>query len=215
MAKGNNKESKGITLGQPNNLVEMVDYQSGAIVSRTILDKPAGTVTLFAFGKDQGLSEHTAPFDALVQILDGEATVTISGESYHLTKDEKKTLITYRLERSRESLKAAELMFENKLFIPAMNRIYYSMFYAVQALLIINESTFSKHGQVKGFFNKEYIKPGIFPKEFGKLYNAAFEYCQKFDYVDLIIPEQELVSDYIPKAKTFIEKLSEYINEQI
>jgi len=49
-----------------------------------------------------------------------------------------------------------------------MNRIYYSMFYSVQALLVLDEKAFSKHGQVKGYFNKEYIKSGIFPKEFGR-----------------------------------------------
>lgn len=132
-----------------------------------------------------------------------------------MTAEEKITLIKYRLERSNESLEAAELMFENNLFIPAMNRIYYSMFYAVQALLVLKESAFSKHGQVKGFFNKEYIKAGVFPKEFGKLYNAAFEYRQKFDYVDLIIPEEQLISDYIQKAKPFIEELSKYILKQL
>lgn len=89
------------------------------------------------------------------------------------------------------------------------------MFYAVQALLVLKESAFSKHGQVKGFFNKEYIKAGVFPKEFGKLYNAAFEYRQKFDYVDLIIPEEQLISDYIQKAKPFIEELSKYILKQL
>ena len=121
-----------------------------------------------------------------------------------MTKEEKITLIKYRLDRSHESLKAAELMLENKLYIPAMNRIYYSMFYAVHALLILNESAFSKHGQVKGFFNREYIKSGIFPKAFGKLFNTVFEYRQKFDYVDLIIPEKDLISDYISEANIFI-----------
>jgi uncharacterized protein (UPF0332 family) len=127
-----------------------------------------------------------------------------------LTKEEKITLIKYRLDRSHESLKAAELMLENKLYIPAMNRIYYSMFYAVHALLILKESAFSKHGQVKGFFNREFIKTGIFPKEFGKLFNTVFEYRQKFDYVDLIIPEKEFISDYISEANIFINTLSEF-----
>jgi len=58
----------------------LVDYQDGSIVSRTIIDKAAGTLTLFAFDQGQALSEHTAPFDALVNILDGEAEVTISGQ---------------------------------------------------------------------------------------------------------------------------------------
>jgi quercetin dioxygenase-like cupin family protein len=57
----------------------LVDYQPGSVVSRTVIDKPAGTLTLFAFEAGQGLSEHTAPFDALVYILDGEAEITISG----------------------------------------------------------------------------------------------------------------------------------------
>ncbi|ADT83628.1 cupin domain-containing protein [Thermococcus barophilus] len=65
-------------------LKDMVEYQEGAVVSRTIIDKKTGTVTVFAFDKDQGLSEHTAPFDALVYILEGKAEVVISGKSYYL-----------------------------------------------------------------------------------------------------------------------------------
>lgn len=66
------------------NLAEMVNYQEGAVVSRQITKADAGNVTLFAFDKDQGLSEHTAPFDALVHILEGEADVTISGQPFRL-----------------------------------------------------------------------------------------------------------------------------------
>jgi len=66
--------------GRALKTIELVDYQEDAVVSRTIIDKTTGTITLFAFDEGQGLSEHTAPFDALVQILDGEAEITISGE---------------------------------------------------------------------------------------------------------------------------------------
>jgi quercetin dioxygenase-like cupin family protein len=65
-------------------LVDLADYQEGPIVSRTIIDKKTGTVTFFAFDKGQGLSEHTAPFDALVYLLDGEAEVVISGKPFRL-----------------------------------------------------------------------------------------------------------------------------------
>jgi len=65
-------------------LADLASYQNGSIVSREIIRKSTGTVTLFAFDKGQGLSEHTAPFDALVHILDGEVEVTISGKAYHL-----------------------------------------------------------------------------------------------------------------------------------
>ena len=67
---------------------DLVDYHEGSIVSRAIIDKTTGTCTLFAFSEGQGLSEHTAPFDALVYILDGEAEVTISGKSTRLKECE-------------------------------------------------------------------------------------------------------------------------------
>ena len=72
---------------QATRLIELVDYQEGSIVSRALIDKSAGTLTL-AFGKGQGLSEHTAPFDALVYLLDGEAEVTISGKPLQLKQGE-------------------------------------------------------------------------------------------------------------------------------
>jgi len=70
------------------NLKNLVEYQEGAIVSKEILKKEAGTVTLFAFEQGQGLSEHTAPFDAMVSILDGTAEVTISGQPYRVQESE-------------------------------------------------------------------------------------------------------------------------------
>ncbi len=132
-----------------------------------------------------------------------------------MNKEEKQALVKYRLDRANESIKAAQLLFENRLFIPAMNRVYYSMFYSVQALLVLNEKAFSKHGQVKGYFNKEFIKSGVFPKEFGKLFNTVFEYRQKFDYVDLLVPEEELISDYIVEAKKFIAQISSFLNDKL
>jgi quercetin dioxygenase-like cupin family protein len=71
-------------MSQVMNLAGMVAYQEGSVVSRTLIDKKVGTVTLFAFAVGQGLSEHTAPFDAMVYLLDGEADVSISGKPYHL-----------------------------------------------------------------------------------------------------------------------------------
>ncbi|RJQ31627.1 cupin domain-containing protein [Candidatus Parcubacteria bacterium] len=69
-------------------LDEMINYQDGAVVSREILKLPTGTLTVFAFDAGQGLSEHTAPFDATVYILDGEAEVKISGNSHIVKKGE-------------------------------------------------------------------------------------------------------------------------------
>jgi quercetin dioxygenase-like cupin family protein len=70
------------------NLNEMIDYQKDSVVSRSLIKKKTGTVTLFAFDQGQALSEHTAPFDALAYILDGESEITVSGKTYHLKTGE-------------------------------------------------------------------------------------------------------------------------------
>ncbi len=69
-------------------LADLADYQEGSVVSRTLVKEEQGSVTLFAFDRGQGLSEHTAPFDALVQVLEGEAEVTTAGESHRLQAGE-------------------------------------------------------------------------------------------------------------------------------
>lgn len=66
----------------PQVLNSIVDYQTGAVVSKEMLRTNHGTVTLFAFDKGQGLSEHTAPFDVIVHVAEGEADITISGQMY-------------------------------------------------------------------------------------------------------------------------------------
>jgi len=70
------------------NLSGLIAYQPGSVVSRTLINKKAGTVTIFAFDKDQGLSEHTAPYDALAYVLDGLVDITISGETQRLSAGE-------------------------------------------------------------------------------------------------------------------------------
>jgi len=69
-------------------LADVVDYQAGSVVSRTLIKKGTGTVTLFAFDEGEGLSEHTAPFDALVFVADGEAEITISGIGHRVAAGE-------------------------------------------------------------------------------------------------------------------------------
>lgn len=76
----NNQNFKKVIL----NLNSLLDYQEGSVVSRTLVNKDFGTITLFSFDKEEGLSEHTAPFDALVYVFDGQAEITISKETFIL-----------------------------------------------------------------------------------------------------------------------------------
>ncbi|MFP4164787.1 MAG: cupin domain-containing protein [Chitinispirillaceae bacterium] len=69
-------------VGHSFSYADLVNYQDGAVVSRTVIDYDAGTVTVFAFDEHQSLSEHTAPFDALVEVIDGEANITIKGAEH-------------------------------------------------------------------------------------------------------------------------------------
>ena len=77
-----------LSIAQVAKLDELVNYQDGSVVSREIISKQTGTVTLFAFDEGQGLSEHTAPFDALVHIIDGEAEIVISGKPLNVKQGE-------------------------------------------------------------------------------------------------------------------------------
>lgn len=73
-------------LAQVFDLEKLLDYQDGSVVSRTLINKDMGTVTLFSFDKNEGLSEHTTPFDALVYVFDGEAEIIISKKSHIVKK---------------------------------------------------------------------------------------------------------------------------------
>jgi quercetin dioxygenase-like cupin family protein len=73
------QKKTGLKAGEPAHIDNLIEYGEDAIVSRTLVENDAGTVTLFAFDEGQGLSEHTAPFDALVQVVDGEGEIIIGG----------------------------------------------------------------------------------------------------------------------------------------
>lgn len=75
-------------MDNPQNINQQIKYQDGSVVSKEIVNKPTGTITLFAFDKGQGLSEHTAPFDALAVITDGVAKVTLAGVSHQVNAGE-------------------------------------------------------------------------------------------------------------------------------
>lgn len=122
-------------------------------------------------------------------------------------------LVIHRLQKSEEALQAASIMVDKHMFTFAMNRVYYALYYAVQALLAEQGGSFSKHGQVKGYFNREFIKPGKLPKEIGRFYNKAFEYRQKFDYVDFVSPDQAMVAEYLETAKKVVSQITLYLRK--
>jgi quercetin dioxygenase-like cupin family protein len=96
--------------GEPFELADLIDYQEGAIVSRALVDDESVTVTVFAFDETERLSEHTAPHDAILQVVDGTALVTIDGEEYEV--DDGETLVL-----PAEEPHAVEAVTQFKMFL--------------------------------------------------------------------------------------------------
>lgn len=128
-----------------------------------------------------------------------------------MTPEEKTTYLQYRLHRSKETLLEARTLFEQNLFSGAMNRIYYAMFYAVSALALLHGFSTASHAQLRGYFNRKFIKTGIISVEFGKLYGDAFDNRTKGDYDDLVTFEREQVDDMLKNAEKFIDAVSKLV----
>jgi quercetin dioxygenase-like cupin family protein len=88
----NKKQPTAADLPPISKLINLVEYQDNAVVSKTLIDTKMETVTVFAFAAGQGLSEHTAPFEAMLSILDGEADVTVADKTFHLKAGEMLTI---------------------------------------------------------------------------------------------------------------------------
>jgi quercetin dioxygenase-like cupin family protein len=92
-----------------SSLINLVNYEGGSVVSKTLIKKDTGTVTLFAFDKGEGLSEHKAPFDALVYVLDGEVEIMISGNPYVLKMGEM-IILPFNEPHSLKAIKKFKMM---------------------------------------------------------------------------------------------------------
>ena len=126
----------------------------------------------------------------------------------------KKDLIQYRLDRAKETLGDAEILAEKQRWNSAINRLYYSAYYAVSALLISNHISSTTHNGVKPLFSVNYIKTGIFPTETGRIYSQLFTWRQKGDYDDLFDFDSEKVLPYFEPVKTIIELIEEHIHSK-
>lgn len=116
-------------------------------------------------------------------------------------------LSKYRRERANESLEDAKLLYKNKRFFSAVNRIYYSIFYEVSALLLKEGLRSSKHSGVMAFFQKDFIKTGRVSLDMGKFYSRMYEFRHKGDYGEFINFEEEKVREWIDKAGSFIKEI--------
>lgn len=116
-------------------------------------------------------------------------------------------LISYRLERARETLRDAELLFDQG----GMNRAYYAMFYVVLALLIMVGVGTSKHSGVIALFDEHFVRPGKFPKEMSKVLHRAFDLRQIGDYRELLTLDEAQAEEILDAAKVFVHAVEQFL----
>lgn len=123
-------------------------------------------------------------------------------------------LVNYRLEQAKENVVEAEVLFNINKYKGANNRAYYAIFHAIKAVLALEQTDFKKHSSVIAYFNKEYVRKNIFPKELGKRVSEARFFREKSDYVDFYIVTKEECEAQIETAKLVIDSVENFINEK-
>lgn len=120
-------------------------------------------------------------------------------------------LLQYRMEQAYETLLEAEILMDASALRGTMNRAYYAMFYAVLALLATKQLGTSKHSGAISLFDREYVKTGIFPREFSKALHLAFDQRQIHDYGEMIELDALIVEQAVANARVFVDQVQAYL----
>ncbi|MHB0987807.1 MAG: HEPN domain-containing protein [Bellilinea sp.] len=128
-----------------------------------------------------------------------------------MKQDQVKQLIQYRLEQSRETLREGEILAREGLWHGVINRAYYAMFYATLALTVFRSESISKHSGVISFFDKEFIRTGIFPKEYSRMLHLAYDRRQSNDYGEFSYVDKGEAETALSEAKSFVETVDAYL----
>lgn len=131
-----------------------------------------------------------------------------------MVSTDKSELISYRIQQAKNTLSEIEVLSQNRLYKIAVNRIYYGMFYMLLALALKHDFKTSKHQQLIGWFNRNFIKTGKIDVTFGKIINDAFENRSDSDYGIYVDFSEKDVSVMLEDLKSFIKELEQYIMER-
>jgi len=132
-----------------------------------------------------------------------------------LSEEQVEKLINYRIQQAQQALQEADLLYHASLFLGAINRAYYAMFYAIQALIVLQNEVTSKHSGAIAFFDREFIKTGIFPKNLSRSLHLAFDRRQMNDYGEVSIFSQPDVLTALTEAKEFVAAVEEYLKKKM
>lgn len=129
--------------------------------------------------------------------------------------DRQKELSYYRLQQAEESLKASKNCFENRFYKDSINRSYYSVFYAIKAVLALGTIDFKRHKDVIAYFNKEYVATEIFPRTLGRKIGVLKQIREESDYDDFYIASKEESVEQIETAEIVLQSIKEYLVDKI
>ena len=132
-----------------------------------------------------------------------------------MTFDERIEYTKYRIESAYKTFDAAKILADNGYWNSAVNRLYYSVFYAVNALLVINEIQTKSHSATKSQFSLHFIKTGKFDKKYGRLFSELFDWRQKGDYENIFDYDNESVLPLFKPVEEMIRLIEEEINNNI
>jgi len=131
-----------------------------------------------------------------------------------ISENDRTILIDYRLEQAKETINVSRFLIDSNQFVVAVNRIYYGMYYAVTALAIKFRFETSKHFQLIGWFNKEFISTGILDPYYGKILRNAYQNRTKGDYDAFITFDKEEVTEMHKEMKEFVKTLEDIIKDK-
>jgi uncharacterized protein (UPF0332 family) len=127
--------------------------------------------------------------------------------------DSNSELVSYRLQKARETLEDARILADAARWNPCVNRLYYACFYAVSALLIQEGLSSTKHTGLRSLFNRHFVKTNKVPKEKARIFNDLFERRQEGDYVDFVSFEESQVLSWLPETEAFVQYLAALIEK--
>lgn len=127
--------------------------------------------------------------------------------------DRRKELCFYRLEKAKKCLESARVLIQTGDYCGAANRSYYSIFHCIRSLLALEGTDFSKHSGVMAHFQRNYVKAGLFEKEYSKILTEAFEIRSESDYDDYYIISKEDVEEQIRNAQFFQDGILKYVED--
>ncbi len=129
-----------------------------------------------------------------------------------MTKEER-ALIEYRMERAQEALGEARIMFDAGRINTYVNRLYYACFYAVSALLLTRNFSTSKHGYLRSLMHREFVKPGLIPKDLSRHFDVLFDSRLEGDYADFVRFKAEDVAGWLEQTKAFVKHIEGLISK--